>query len=110
MKPGMIAAALFFTAISGVAMAQPAGPGPLAADEAPIYGAQLMTQQERLEYRDRMRAARTLEEREQLRVQHHEQMQMQARAKERGATLPELPPVRGGMGPGGGQGPGMPKR
>ncbi len=108
MKPGMFAAALLFTAISGVAMAQSAASGPLAADEAPIYGAQLMTQQERLEYRDRMRTARTQEEREQLRIQHHEQMQ--ARAKERGTSLPEVPPMRGGMGPGGGQGPGMPRR
>ncbi|OYX14270.1 MAG: hypothetical protein B7Z16_14650, partial [Algoriphagus sp. 32-45-6] len=37
--------------------------------------------QERLEYRDRMRAARTLQEQEQIRNQHHEQMQ--SRAKER---------------------------
>lgn len=108
MKPGMFAAALLFTAISGVVTAQPAGSGPLTADEAPIYGAQLMTQQERLEYRDRMRTARTQEEREQLRIQHHDQMQ--ARAKERGASLPEVPPMRGGVGPGGGQGPGIPKR
>lgn len=113
MKPGLLAAAVLFTALSGACLAQTAGPGPSsAADEAPIYGAQLMTQQERLEYRDRMRAARTLQEQEQIRNQHHEQMQ--SRAKERGTTLPEMPPMRGGMGPGmgpgGGQGPGIPKR
>lgn len=109
MKSGLFAAAVLVTALSGASLAQTAGAGPASASEdAPIYGAQLMTQQERLEYRDRMRAARTQEEREQFRIQHHDQMQ--ARAKERGATLPEMPPMRGGMGPGGGQGPGVPKR
>ena len=109
MKPGTFAAAVLFTALSGPCLAQTAGAGPVsAADDAPIFGAQLMTQQERLEYRDRMRAARTQEERERIRNQHHEQMQV--RAKERGATLPAVPPMPGGMGPGGGQGPGMPKR
>ncbi len=74
-----------------------------------IYGSQLMTQQERNEYRTRMRAAKTAEEREQIRKEHHEQMK--ARAKEKGVTLPDEPPARGmggGMGPGGGgMGPGM---
>lgn len=72
-----------------------------------IYGWQLMTPQEREEYRARMRAAKTLEEREQIRAEHHERMK--ARAKERGVTLPEEPPARGmgrGMGPGAGMGPG----
>ncbi|MDM7942335.1 MAG: hypothetical protein QUV35_06880 [Hydrogenophaga sp.] len=101
MKPGMFAAAVLFTALSGSAIAQ-------TPAEAPIFGSELMTQQERLEYRDRMRAARTQEEREQIRNQHHEKMQV--RAKERGSTLPAMPPMPGGMGPGGGQGPGVPKR
>ncbi len=74
-----------------------------------IYGSQLMTQQERNEYRTRMRAAKTAEEREQIRKEHHEQMK--TRAKEKGVTLPDEPPARGmggGMGPGGGgMGPGM---
>lgn len=71
-----------------------------------IYGYQLMTQQERNEYRNRMRAAKTLEERERIRNEHHEQMKV--RAKERGVILPDEPPARGGgMGPGGGgMGPG----
>jgi hypothetical protein len=69
-----------------------------------IYGAQLMTQQERNEYRARLRAARTVQERERIRAEHHEQMKL--RAKERGVTLPDEPPARGGgMGPGG-MGPG----
>ena len=71
-----------------------------------IYGHQLMTPQERNEYRNRMRAAKTYEERERIRNEHHEQMKV--RAKERGVTLPDAPPARpGGMGPGGGgMGPG----
>jgi hypothetical protein len=71
-----------------------------------IYGSQLMTQEERMEYRNRMRNAKTLEEREQIRKEHHEQMK--ARAQEKGVTLPDEPPARGrGMGPGKGMGPGM---
>jgi hypothetical protein len=53
-----------------------------------------------------MRNAKTLEEREQIRKEHHEQMK--ARAQEKGVTLPDEPPARGrGMGPGKGMGPGM---
>jgi len=90
----------------------------LAADQAPaqetaqtqkeeqIYGSQLMTQEERAEYQAKMRAAKTAEEREQIRNEHHEQMKI--RAKEKGVTLPDEPPARGrGMGPGKGMGPGM---
>lgn len=60
-----------------------------------IYGSDLMTRHERNEYRNRMRAAKTLEAREQIREEHHERMKL--RAQERGITLPEVPPVRGGM-------------
>lgn len=66
-----------------------------------IYGSQLMTRQERIEHRARMRAAKTLEEREQVRADHH--ARMQERAKERGVKLPDAPPPAGarkGMGPG----------
>ena len=77
-----------------------------------IYGSQLMTAQERNEYRNRMRATKTLEERERIRAEHHEQMKV--RAKERGVTLPDEPPAgRGpgmGPGPGGGMGPGGGRR
>jgi hypothetical protein len=70
-----------------------------------IYGSQLMTAQERQEFRSRMRSAKTTREREQIRAEHHERMKV--RAKERGVTIPDEPPVRGGgMGPGSGMGPG----
>lgn len=72
-------------------------------DQDRIYGSQLMTKQERKEFRNRMRSAKTAEEREQIRAEHHERMMV--RAKERGVTLPDDPPARGsGMRPGGGMG------
>jgi hypothetical protein len=70
-----------------------------------IYGSQLMTAKERNEFRSRMRSAKTAQEREQIRAEHHERMKV--RAKERGVTIPDEPPARGGgMGPGSGMGPG----
>jgi uncharacterized membrane protein YgcG len=82
--------------------------GAIAADQ-PIYGSQMMTNQERMEHRTKMNATKTTQEREQVRLEHHEQMQL--RAKERGVTLPDTPPTQGGgmrqgMGPGGGMGSG----
>lgn len=107
-----LAASLLLGALSlsaGLTLA--ADPAPESATKpAPIYGSQLMTPQERSEFRSKMRAAKTAEEREQIRAQHHELMK--ARAKERGVTLPDAPPPRGGgmgpggMGPGAGIGPG----
>jgi hypothetical protein len=55
-----------------------------------------------------MRAAKTYEEQQRIRNEHHNQMQ--ARAKERGVTIPDQPPAHGmggGMGPGTGAGSGM---
>lgn len=78
----------------------------LAQDNAKIYGSQLMTQQERMEYRNQMRALKTQEERNTFRFEHHKKMQ--ERAAERGLSLPDTPPRAGaGMGPGpGGMGAG----
>jgi len=71
-------------------------------DQDQVYGSQLMTDEERAEYRARLRSAKTREERDQIRKEHHERMK--ERAKERGITLPDEPPERGhGMGPGGGR-------
>ena len=50
-----------------------------------IYGYQLMTERERSEFRERLRAAGSEQEVEQIRHEHHAQMQV--RAKERGVTL-----------------------
>ena len=65
-----------------------------AQDRNQVYGSQLMTPEERAEHRTRMRAARTPQEREQIRMQQHKRMQERARA--RGLTLPDEPPMRGG--------------
>jgi hypothetical protein len=77
-----------------------------------IYGSQLMTPEERTAYRTRMRGAKTQAERDQIRAEHH--AAMQARAKEKGVTLPDQPRAGGGRrggagkgaGAGGGPGPG----
>ena len=79
----------------------------IAQTKQSIYGQQLMTQQEMREYRQKMRTATSDEERQQLRLQHHQEMQ--ERAKKNGVTLPDAPPARGmgrGMGPGSGHGSG----
>jgi hypothetical protein len=75
-------------------------------EQAQIYGSELMTKEERAEYRAKLRAAKTKEEREQIRKEHHERMK--ERAKAQGVTLPDEPPaIGGGMGPcGRGMGPG----
>lgn len=74
-------------------------------DQERIYGSELMTEKERNEYRQRMRSAKTEQEREKIRTEHHNRML--ARAKERGVKIPDEPPVKGGgMGPGRGMGPG----
>lgn len=109
-RPLMVSA--LATALSlptGFALAADPEPAPAKAqtpEPEPIYGSQLMTQQERTEYRAKMSAAKTVEEQEQIRKEHHEQMKERAQAH--GVTLPDEPPARGGgMGPGGGgMGPG----
>jgi len=63
-----------------------------------------MTEQEREAYRERMRATTTREEREQIRLEHHQQML--ERARERGITLPEEPLNGSGQGMGQGMGKG----
>lgn len=60
----------------------------------PIFGSKLMTNEERDQYRERMRAAQTIEERERIRREHHQAMRERARAQ--GISLPDDPPARGG--------------
>ena len=77
------------------ASAPAAGPGPGAGRGMARSGSDytsgwaLMTQQERNEHRDRIRAVKTYEECHAYQVQHHEQMA--ARAKERGAKALSQP-------------------
>jgi hypothetical protein len=97
----------------GVAHAQPAQKPMMQQSQTQdrIYGSQLMTSEERDAYRAKMRAAKTQAERNRIRADHHDAMQ--ARAKERGVTLPDRPPASAraaprsqgnGMGPGSGMG------
>ncbi|MFA5939973.1 MAG: hypothetical protein WC809_11515 [Sinimarinibacterium sp.] len=63
-----------------------------------VYGYQLMTPDEIAAHRARMQAA-TPQERARIRAEHHKLMVV--RARERGVTLPDEPPMGGGgMGPG----------
>ncbi len=112
---------LAFSPYSAAADTPPAGPTAQqkAQTRNGIYGSQLMTPEERDAYRAKMKGAKTQAERDELRRQHHDSMQL--RAKERGATLPDQPGTPGraapkvpgrsqGMGPGApgpGPGPGM---
>lgn len=75
-----------------MAAAPAAGSKPaLAGSTNPaVYGWQLMTPEERTAYRNKMRAAKTPEEKAKIRAEHHKEMQQ--RAKDRGMTLPEPPP------------------
>ena len=54
-------------------------------DRLYIYGYELMSDQERNAHRERMRAAKTLQERDRIRAEHR--VQMDTRAKERGVTI-----------------------
>lgn len=60
-----------------------------AQKPAQIYGRQLMTGEERAEFRARMRSLKTQEERDALHREHHQKMQ--ERAKAQGMTLPDMP-------------------
>jgi hypothetical protein len=79
----------------------PGGPGGSPGGPGRMYGEQLFSQQERDDYRKRMQEAKSPEERVKIRDEMH--TTAQARAKEKGITLPEP------RGPGSGPGPGAPK-
>lgn len=83
---------------------------PSAPSAEPIYGRELMTEQEIATQRQRMREAKTEEERVRIRAEHH--VAMQERARERGVEIPAaMPPDAGhkgqGLGLGRGQGKGL---
>ena len=82
--------------------ATPAVPAVPAADKEPIFGSQIRTQEERLQFRNQMQNATSVEEREKIRIQHRELML--ERAKAQGVTLSDTPMM---MRNGAGKGPGM---
>ncbi len=59
-----------------------------------VYGRELMTKEEYAAHHDKMRAAETDAERQQIRMQNHELMK--ARAEQQGLSIPEEPPPRTG--------------
>jgi hypothetical protein len=98
------AAAMMTITVSLFAAEQPSA-SPARKSE-PIYGYRMMSDPERNEYREKMRNARSAEERQAIRDEHRKLME--TRAKERGVTLPEprgpaAGPTSGG--PGAGKGP-----
>ena len=107
----ILGAALCLSAGFAVAAETPAATTQVQKET--MYGSQLMTPKERVEYRAKLREAKTVQEREQIRKEHHEEMM--ELAKKKGITLSAEPPAGGaGMGPGHmgtgggmGSGPGM---
>ncbi|HUF81783.1 MAG TPA: hypothetical protein VMN03_11645 [Burkholderiales bacterium] len=113
----LLAVAMMSITVSLYAAEQP--PASPVRKSEPIYGYRMMSNDERNDYRKRMREARSAQERQAIRDEHRKLME--SRAKERGVTLPErrgpgAGPMSGrpgaGMGQdegprGAGKGPGM---
>ncbi len=97
MKSKLLAMAILSSLAFPVLAQQPGAP---VEKRELIYCADLMTHEEREAYRAKMQAARTLEEKTQIRADH--QTAMQARAVSQGVAGQCEP--RQGQGPGAGQG------
>lgn len=80
---GRLLGLLVIALASSAALAQPAARAPREY----IYGAELMTPQEREEYRQRTGSGKTDADRLQIRERHREQLR--ARARQRGIELSE---------------------
>jgi len=83
-------AALVAASLPALAQSAPEGKGSNPGSSAPSTRAQvesLLTQQERDQFREKMRAAKTREERRDIEKQMHGTMEQ--RAKEKGITLPQ---------------------
>jgi Spy/CpxP family protein refolding chaperone len=94
----LIAASLALVAAATTPALAQSEAAPAAKATPRMYGHELMTAEERQAYADRMRAAKTPEERAKLRNEHRAKMQQ--RAQEKGVTLadPREPRGRGGRG------------
>jgi len=62
--------------------------GPWAMNQGNTWGYSIMTQQERTDHQTRMRSFKTYDECKAYEADHHKQME--ARAKERGTTMPPM--------------------
>ncbi len=87
---------MLIASASGAVLAQQ--PGPPAEKRELIYCADRMTHEEREAYRAKMRAARTLEERAELRAAHRAEMQARAASQKDEACEPPRRQWRGGQG------------
>ncbi len=96
LKHVLIAAASAGLLAAAFAPAHGQATAPATKGEMRVYGEEVMTPQERQAYIDRMRAAKTPEERTKLRDEHR--AEMQKRAQEKGITLqqPQRPGGKGG--------------
>jgi hypothetical protein len=74
---------------SGLALAR----GPWTANQGNTWGWQLMTPEERIEHQNKMRSFKTYDECKAYQEEHHKQME--ARAKEKGVTMPPMGPRYG---------------
>lgn len=83
--------AVFAAALCFAAPAHAQNPPPAPEQRELIYCADRMTHEEREAYRAKMRAARTMEEKEALRQAHRQEMQ--SRAQQRGGGV-QCEPVR----------------
>lgn len=96
LKHTVLATAAAALLAMGLAPAHAQGDPPAPKREVRVYGEEVMTPQERQAYVDKMRAAKTPEERAKLRNEHR--AEMQKRAQDKGITLKE--PQRGAKGGG----------
>lgn len=83
MKSKSVSLLVPFLTLSALAFAQPVLP---VEPRELIYCADRMTHEERAAYRAKMRAARTLEERQAIRAAHRAEMQARAAAGQPGVT------------------------
>jgi len=74
--------------MGGPGMGGPGGQGRFAFDRGNVYGWQLMSAEEQGAHRTKMLSMKTMDECKAYTAEHH--AAMEARAKEKGATLPGL--------------------
>jgi hypothetical protein len=95
---GFVAAAYAHPgAASGMDGMHGMGPGMMHGSGGPMAGQQLMTPEERQAFIEKMRSAKTPEERQKLAEANH--AEIEKRAKEKGITLPEAHGPHAGFGP-----------
>ena len=93
-RSSLALSAMLLLVCAGANATKQPGPAENKQTQQQVYGRQLMTEEEYAAHHDKMRAAKTEAERQQIRKQNH--MLMKARAEERGLSIPGEPPPRTG--------------